>query len=272
MSRGQSTVLATGLAATAIAILLPASASALKVRTASDSTANAHGLLKATAQCKPNEHVVSGGFRAPDQGYAFVSRAKGPSAWTVVAENVDLSLTAFAYCTNRLENSVRSESKRVSPPAGTRVNAKATCPRRKAAVSGGYAIIDPDAKAHDLVVFNLRRKGKRSWGVSAFNDVDTQTTLKVFAYCVRGVDVEVRSARSEPVPRDTAGSGTARCRDGEELLSGGFKTSPKPDYQNDLGPDFFYFDSWRPGTRSWKASGINYSDVAGRITAFAYCR
>lgn len=67
------------------------------------------------------------------------------------------------------------------------------------------------------------------------------------------------------------GSATATCPKGETLLSGGYETSPKPDYYNEEGPDPFYNSSCRSGADSWTASAFNCSNVSGKITAYAHC-
>jgi hypothetical protein len=96
-------------------------------------------------------------------------------------------------------------------------------------------------------------------------------SLEAFAYCERGVVIKVRSSTSAPIPDGGDSSATARCHKGETLLSGGYTTKPKPDWFNTFGPDFFYNASYRSGKHSWIASAHNYSNVAGTITAFAYC-
>ncbi len=54
-------------------------------------------------------------------------------------------------------------------------------------------------------------------------------------------------------------------------MAGGYTTTPTPDYDNDTGPDIFYSASYQFAAGSWIVSGHNFSNVAGKITAFAYC-
>jgi hypothetical protein len=122
-----------------------------------------------------------------------------------------------------------------------------------------------------LAVFKSRRTGKRTWGISAFVD-EPPAKVKAFAYCTRHLDVKVRSNQSDPIPTEGASDATASCHRRETLLSGGYTTTPKSDFSNDTGPDFFYFRSLRSGSRSWTATAHNYSDIAGQITTFAYCK
>ncbi len=177
----------------------------------------------------------------------------------------------FAYCTGGqgVFRSFRSET--VPGPAGTKESVAARCDANKSLVSGGYETVDADPGTHDLVAFKSRRTGDRTWKVTVFNDSDTPSKLKVFAYCKRDVDVKVRS-NSDPIASDQSDSATARCHRGESLLSGGYTTTPKSDYANTTGPDLFYTGSYKSGRRAWTAAAHNYSDVAGRITTFVYCK
>jgi hypothetical protein len=173
----------------------------------------------------------------------------------------------YAYCTKGKGVKRRSSTKNVPPYDGAAAKNKAKCDSGHTLVSGGYANEDGFIEA----IHKSRRKSDRTWGVSAFNNGDA-TDFEVFAYCQRNVDVVVRSARSDPIPDNSNGSATARCHRGEELLSGGYTTTPKADYSNKTGPDFYYHRSSRQGEKAWKAKARNYSDIAGRITAFAYCK
>jgi hypothetical protein len=95
--------------------------------------------------------------------------------------------------------------------------------------------------------------------------------LVAFAYCARRVTAKVRSSSSPIAAGAPKGSATARCHKGETLLSGGYTTTPTPDFANKTGPDFFYSASYRSGKRAWTARVINFSAVSGRLTTFAYC-
>ena len=105
--------------------------------------------------------------------------------------------------------------------------------------------------------------------MSAFENVPAK--LAAFAYCQRGVTIKTRSSTSDPIAPDSDGSATASCHKGETLLSGGYTTTPKPDWENNTGPDIFYAASYRSGARSWTARGTNFGQ-SGEITAFAYCK
>lgn len=255
-----------GAAFAAVTLAVPSLAWGLKTRTATAPTLPG----TATAECRDGEHVVSGGFSLPDEGQVTISRAKG-QRWTATADG-DPPLTVFAYCTGGRGVSRHSESETVPGPAGTRQTVAAHCDANESLVSGGYETVNADPGIHDLVAFKSRRTGDRTWKVTVFNDSDTASTLKVFAYCKRDVDVKARSKQSEQIPLDQPGLASARCHRDEALLSGGYITTPKPDYQNTTGPDLFYTGSYKSGRRAWTAAAHNYSDAPGRITTFVYCK
>jgi hypothetical protein len=99
--------------------------------------------------------------------------------------------------------------------------------------------------------------------------------VTALGYCDRGVTVKVRSRSTSIAAQDGGppgfGSATASRLKRETLLSGGYTTTPTPDYGDKAGPDFFYNASHRSGTRSWTASADNYSAAPGKLTTFAYC-
>ena len=258
--------------ATVAALTSVVPASGLVARSATDATPNGDGMLVATAKCPGRKHVVSGGFKAEDNAVPVVSRAVGDRKWTVhLFPGSTEALKTVAYCGARR---VSRHSKTKAADADTQVANKvaAKCDRGESVVSGGFRLIDtPPGDLDNNPVFKSRRTGKRTWGVSAFVD-EPPAKVKAFAYCTRHLDVKVRSNQSDPIPTEGASDATASCHRSETLLSGGYTTTPKSDFSNDTGPDFFYFRSLRSGSRSWTATAHNYSDIAGQITTFAYCK
>jgi hypothetical protein len=254
-----------GAIVAAAVLAVPSLAWGLKTRT--ESAPALPG--KATAECKDGERLVSGGFSLPDEGQVTISRAKR-QGWTATADG-DPPLTVFAYCTTGRGISRHSNGETVPGPAGTQQTVAAHCDADETLVSGGYETVDADPGTHDLVAFKSRLTGNRTWKVTVFNDSDTASKLRVFAYCRRDVNVKVRS-EIDPIGANQSGSASARCHRGEALLSGGYITTPKADYQNTTGPDLFYTGSYRSGRRAWTAAAHNYSDVAGKITTFVYCK
>jgi hypothetical protein len=249
----------------------PAGAMALTTHSATTTTTNSAGQLVATATCGAGEHVVSGGFQGSDASAAVSSRAVNGDSWTVRLFPFGTpTLTTYAYCARNGQLSVFGHENRVPALTGERnTTATASCASRQTLVSGGYAFL-PGLHESNSPTYRDFAASARTWSVmSVFNQ--TPARLAAFAYCARGVVVKVRSNSSLSVLTGAHGSATASCHAGETLLSGGYTTTPTPDWHNHTGPDFFYGDSYRSGARSWTASAHNFSHVAGKITAFAYC-
>lgn len=272
---------AAALAATTCAMALASSSAAaarpkrpgLSTHSASTRTKNSAGELVATAKCGPKQHVVSGGFKGPTGSVAAASAAVGAHSWTVhLYPGTAGRLTTYAYCAHKGRISThKAQGTVVAAPANTVVAAR--CASHEALASGGYAY-ESAFKQPDSPTYRDYASTPHAWAVMAAIET-TPAELHVFAYCERGVAITVRSGSSGSIPGDASGSATASCHKGETLLGGGYTTTPLPDWNNMIGPDFFYSASYRSGVRSWTASARNYSEVnsmtAGTITAFAYC-
>jgi hypothetical protein len=217
-----------------------------------------------TAECPKGKHVVSGGFTTPERGFALTNRAVSDREWTVVADSD--SLTVFAYCSAKINVAAETKDIAIDPKSGAQHTATARCGRGRTALAGGWDFEDQVA---NTPVFKSRRVSERAWSVTAFNGGNEEMTAIV--YCANVGDTAIRSKRSARVPPEGDGRVTARCHKGEELLGGGFSTSPKSDYSNTTGPDFFYAASRRRGKRGWATAVHNYSDRGGRIKASAIC-
>jgi hypothetical protein len=256
------------VACVAALLIAPTSALALTVHSATDTTTNSAGQLVATAKCGANEHVVSGGFKSSDESAAVVSHAVHGNQWTVhLFPGAANTLTVYAYCAHQGQI-FRHTAEVTAAPSGNNTTATAHCPPGQRLVSGGYAFLGSDLG--NSPTFRDFAATASKWRVMAAFDT-TPAKLEAFAYCEQGVVVKVRSNTSDPIPDDGTGSATAHCHTGETLLSGGYRTTPTPDWNNNAGPDLFYDASFRSGTRAWTARAHNYSGVAGKITAFAYC-
>jgi hypothetical protein len=276
MTRTISRRTAITVACISTVLAAPAGAMALTKHSATATIPNSDGTLVATAKCGAHEHVVSGGFKSPNASgsAAIVSRAVHGNSWTVVLYPEVPPLTTYAYCARK--GGISIHKKTVTAKTGTtapypNTTATARCASAETVVSGGYVMSPTSATGANSPTYRDYASSARKWKVtSAF---ENPGSLEAFAYCERGVVIKVRSSTSAPIPPDNGdGSATARCHKGETLLSGGYTTKPKPDWENTFGPDFFYNSSYRSGKRSWTASAHNYSNVAGTITAFAYCK
>lgn len=256
-----------------VGLAAPAGAPALTTHSATDHTLDTHGALKATAKCGAGEHVVSGGYKTSDasrSGSAVVSRAVNSNRWTVQFFPLSMTserLTTYAYCASGGGAIATHQNTVPTATTPTNTDVTAACGSNQAVVSGGYALM-PSRSGYNSPIYSAYALSATQWRVTgAF---PAPSTLTAFAYCQRGVVVKVRSRTRTNLSLGT-GSATAKCHKGETLLSGGYKTTPQPDYNNNAGPDSFYSASYRSGTRSWTASAANYSFASGQITAFAYC-
>jgi hypothetical protein len=241
--------------------------SPLKARTATD-PAGPDDFLSATASCKPDERVVSGGFRGPIAGAPVISRKLGARKWTVTVFNDGGDLTVFAYCRRGIGVSSRSATDSVSVE-GAQAKAAAACRSGATLASGGFQTLD-SLGASNMNAFLSRRSGGSGWRIAVVNNQVATSTLRTFAYCQPGGKVRERVTQV-PISANGDASATADCHADEELLSGGYATNPATDYFNNTGPDLYYGQSYRSARRSWRATAHNYSDAAGTLTALAYC-
>ena len=267
---------AVAVACVVAVLTVPSAAMALTTHSATTSTVNTNGFLVAKARCGANERVVSGGYKTSitdRSGAAVASRAVHSNAWKVryYTFGTPETLTVYAYCAHKGQFSISTHSKTVTAkPTQANTVATARCASGQKVLSGGYSLLAPQPNEENSPVYRDYAASARKWRVmSAFLGVPGQ--LEAFAYCSPGVTVKVRSG-STVLAAHTSGSATARCHRGETLLAGGYTTTPTPDWHNATGPDFFYSGSHRAGGRSWTASATNYSNVAGTLTVFAYCR
>ena len=212
-----------------------------------------------------------GGLQGPLHSAAIVSRAVHGDSWTVRLYPESAPLTAYAYCAPKGKLFTSGHEARVTATKeGANNTASARCASGEKVVSGGYVMSPVSATEHNSPTYRDYAAGAGKWTVMSVFETPP-AKLEALAYCARGVVVKVRSVSSAPIHDDDSGSATASCHKGETLLSGGYTTTPTPDWNNKAGPDFFYNSSYRSGARSWTASGINYSKAAGKITAFANC-
>lgn len=251
----------------------PAGAMALSTHSATSSTRKSSGLYGATAKCGAGEHVVSGGFHSSVGGEvaAVLSRAFHRNSWTVHLASLDPNtLTTYAYCASSGEISAHENEVRAVNGKSGNTTVTARCAAGEALVSGGYAFLSPQSRQGNSPTYRDYAANASKWTVMAAFE-NTPAKLRAVAYCQRGVKVKVRSS-ADTIPAHAGGSATVSCHSGETLLAGGYTTTPKPDWENSVGPDLFYTASYRSGARSWTAAANNFSDVSGKITVFAYCK
>jgi len=193
-----------------------------------------------------------------------VSRALGTDAWLV--RTFDSSFTGYAYCSKTMRASRAHNSVDVNDNENASVDAR--CPSGTRVVSGGHRMANPGAQSNSPI-YSTFPSGQRTWSILAVVS-DVPNSLKAFAYCADTAPLTVRTATGA-VPSNDAGMSTVSCKSGEELLSGGYETTPTPDWHNTNGPDTFIHSSFRSAARAWTVNAFNYSDVAGQLVAYAIC-
>ena len=255
------------LAAAAMLLLFAVpSASALTKETATG-VEKPSGVWVGKAKCGRGEHVVSGGFSMPDRSEAVVNRRKGERTWIVKGQDTEGPLKVYAYCSRHLAPGIESATGPINTdPTVEEGTARTKCDRGKVAVAGGWQF---ETTADNQPVYTSYGNGGRSWKLSAASG--DSASITVYAYCLRSDRITTRTKTSSSIADNETGDVKAKCRRGDELLSGAFKTKPKPDYGNKTGPDLFFSLSKKKGGRGWTASAHNYSNVAGKIKLTAIC-
>lgn len=214
------------------------------------------------ADCAPGQHVVSGGYVTEEGQTATLNHAIDKErAWVAVAVGVN-AIQVTANCSDDLNP---TEVTGDDTAGRTRLGKpKAKCPRGKSVVSGGweYAVDDENSP-----VYSSAPTSGRTWGLVAASD--GRDTIRAFGYCLK-VDVKQRTGRNKRVAPGADQTAKANCKRANDLLGGGFLTSPKPDWLNTDGPDPFFSATTRVGA-PWLVRAHNFSSVSGKIKAVATC-
>jgi hypothetical protein len=148
------------------------------------------------------------------------------------------------------------------------------CPGGKFPVGGGMSTSPPtEPDGAGIYPHSYERLGaQRGWHISVvFLDPSpassTPRNVTVQALCGFGV------IPATPTPHNTVylrpgqtKTVTARCPNGQFLVSGGFQ---RTDFRSDGGD--YITESHASGTRAWVVSGHAYGTGSGELTAIAYC-
>jgi hypothetical protein len=158
---------------------------------------------------------------------------------------------------------LKEKSTTFAIPADSTGEGAAKCKKGQEAVSGGF--FDPINffTGPFTLPLDLVRSGRREWSHRAhtFSSDDEQAT--VYAYC--DSNSPRLKAKSATVSSDeTYISVTARCRRGQEAVSGGFANSATDEFVLPLV-------SKRIGKRKWEVAFSNLSAVLFDVTAYVYC-
>jgi hypothetical protein len=274
-------------AAVTIAGLAAVAAGGLKTKSATTSIA-AGDEGAATAKCKRGSEAVSGGFAIPDFDPNYIggaiwtidSHREGKRGWTSSGHNYSGGggpghLDVFAYC-DKSEPGLKVKSASVDVPA-TGLNtpiasATARCKKGSEAVSGGGGSADEDFSdgGKEVLLVESRRVGKRKWTVTGANYGTLTGELVAFAYCDKsepGLKTKSKTATLAGYP--DIGGATAKCKKGNEAVSGGFSGDFDPTYS---GAVIAPVASKRAGKRKWSAIGENDGPAGGDFVAYAYCQ
>lgn len=241
----------------------------LSAHSASTSTPNASGELAATAKCVAGEHVVSGGFTSTNPP-ALVAFYDDGGSWYVGGYAVG-KLTTYAYCAPSGQVVINEQSNTgvMASPAPANTTLTASCTSGYTLFSGGFLFYGNASSEANSSTYRNDSPSAGKWTVmAAFSS--TPAHLGSEAYCGQGLTVSTHTA-SKAIAARAAASATASCPTGETLLSGGFTTTPTPDWDKSGGPDTYFSASYRSAERSWTVTAHNYSSVAGTITASAIC-
>jgi hypothetical protein len=151
---------------------------------------------------------------------------------------------------------------------GQRSSAIAVCPSGTIAVGGGFtAPFRPDAGSA-IGVDNSFRSSNESWQVTGENIAGTGA-VTAHAYCRRSRLPIVDVTAAGPIPGQifAAGSATASCPGGTQLIGGGFQTTRGPN----AGDIAFPFVNTQTAPGTWTVSSTNNATSPQTLTAHAYC-
>jgi len=236
----------------------------------------------ATAKCRRGTRVASGGFDAPgfDSAAAngtyvqtFASARSGRRGWTSTATNFPYppvtqagTLVDYAYC-DKLPR-LKVKSKTVIVPDGEFRSATAKCAKGGEAVAGGFEAETEAATFDGTFPVKSRRVGKRSWVVTA-NSSGGDHTVTAFAYCARHkLGLTEKLASTSSANPSTNQSTEARCKRGQQSVSGGFAGPANAAAGVEVEP----FQSKRVGERGSRAATASYSRGEPVVwNVYAYC-
>ena len=263
-----------------------AAGSGIRTRTASTTVGPSPDASLTAAKCPHGRKVISGGFDNPgfkdlEPGnpgiFAYASHRSRGRKWTVGGQNDNDgagTLVAFAYCRRVKSLATRSAGAIVPNTGMQHGTATARCPNGQRPISGGFD--NPDFSEDGgagFFPYVSKKAGRRGWTVSAELFRPAPAKLKVFVYCRSIGGVKKRSASATvPSTGSQTATATARCRDGETLISGGYLTTSPEFPGGSVGPDLWYYGSHKVGRRGWKVSAFdNGGAPGGTFEALAYC-
>jgi hypothetical protein len=158
------------------------------------------------------------------------------------------------------------DSAEVQP--GETETATSGCPLERPATLGGFSAQFGPAGGAEVTGFKMNRNG---WRLLAANTGGEKRLFGVESYCSPGgsqarFQVRTSTMEIEPLARARV---VARCRAGETLLAGGFRSSIDPATR---GRHVVVNGMHRVGVRALQVGAVNISKArSGIATAYAYC-
>jgi hypothetical protein len=199
-------------------------------------------------------------------------RPGGLGRWLVAAGAI-LACAAFALAPAPATAKKRTlgpvvTSKGYADPIATNVTALARCPKKMAAVGGGWKA-PFSAEDGFWGVYRSERAGKNGWETSAHVFADAGGRyMTTYVHCQR-----IKKPILDVAETGTAGAGffalgnaVASCPGKKKLISGGFSS--------DVGgtPSALAFPYANSASgKSWAYSAVNNSSEARTLTSHAYC-
>ncbi len=181
-----------------------------------------------------------------------------------------LGVTAFLAWTALASGGLSEHSKSVTVTAAGDKTATASCPSGTEAVSGGFAArgFDPQFTGASVIPYGSRHAQDHQWTVDGHNFGMADGKLVSYVYCDRHEPNLAVVSQKTLVGGFTAGSAAAKCPQGSEAVSGGWRSPGK--VTGDIA--FYAFTSERASNRKWKVTAYNNdANNSHKLTVFAYC-
>jgi hypothetical protein len=260
---------------TGAALLTAAAVAAGALKESSETfTVGVNATAEGIAACKGNKRVVSGGFSAPEwvEGGPVTqpvdSTREGKGAWRARQHNFGAAdeATAYGYCGGGV-GKLKAKSKSATLDPDELDVVKAKCRRGSEAVAGGFDVPDPEGPADYVTVVSSKRGGKRAWKTKFFNGFLDSREVTTEVYCLEGkAGLKTRSKSIEQSQGEND-SVAAKCKRGQQLISGGFTT----EFSDVKNVDATVFASRRSGKRKWEVGAAAQTGTP-KLKALAYCQ
>jgi hypothetical protein len=250
-------------------------------------------------QCPGKTKAIGGGFTAgvvtqsgvvTDASIPFESRLAGPQAWRTSAVQLHdpaanplplppgaRNFSAWVYC-RKFKGGLQEVSR--SGPLVTSAEAKSTarasCPRGRVAIAGGFSASPaPGPTFQYPSIYESFRSGQRAWTASANPSHQPSVAITSYVYCARHARAPLTRVGTKSVPGPT---GTRSCPKRLQVGDGGFKLAPNSNavieasFAGLAGPP----PTHEPGvlyatSGTWNVTGGSLVGVSPPPVAFGYC-